>query len=123
TFTGARATLHDDMDEENGEVEKDVERAVREHGFTKVRNQALISGLAYCFSSCSMIMLNKVVLSGYNFNAGISLMFYQNLVSVVIVRLLTLFGVISTEPLTRKLVQVWFPVNIIFVGMLITGIF
>ncbi|KAH9324380.1 hypothetical protein KI387_004558, partial [Taxus chinensis] len=46
-----------------------------------------------------------------------------NLVSVVIVRLLTLFGVISTEPLTRKLVQVWFPVNIIFVGMLVTGIF
>ncbi|GLJ42521.1 hypothetical protein SUGI_0881480 [Cryptomeria japonica] len=70
-----------------------------------------------------MILLNKIVLSGYNLNAGISLMFYQNLVSVAIVRLLTVFGVISTEPLTWKLVQVWFPVNIVFVGMLVTGIF
>ncbi|KAF2312583.1 hypothetical protein GH714_035143 [Hevea brasiliensis] len=29
------------------------------------------------FSSCSMILLNKVVLSTYNFNPGISLMLYQ----------------------------------------------
>ena len=43
----------------------------------KWKNQGLISGLSYCLCSCSMILLNKVVLSGYNFNAGISLMCYQ----------------------------------------------
>lgn len=37
----------------------------------------VFSGLAYCIASCSMILLNKVVLSGYDFNGGISLMLYQ----------------------------------------------
>ena len=32
-------------------------------------------------------------------------------------------GVISTEPLTWRLVKVWLPVNVIFVGMLITSMF
>ncbi|KAI3903696.1 hypothetical protein MKW98_032350 [Papaver atlanticum] len=49
------------------------------------QNRALMSGLAYCISSCSMILINKFVLSRYDFNAGISLVLYQNLVSVVIV--------------------------------------
>eukprot|EP01018_Ginkgo_biloba_P034579 Gb_40369 [translate_table: standard] len=79
--------------------------------------------MAYCVSSCSMILLNKVVLSGYSFDAGISLMLYQNLVSVVIVCGLRSFGLISTEPLTWKLIQVWIPVNLIFVGMLVTSIY
>lgn len=115
--------ISDDIDVEHGEVEKDVERTVREHGFIKARNQALISGLAYCLSSCSMILLNKVVLSGYNLDAGVSLMFYQSLVCVAILYALTFFGIISTEPFTWKLVRVWIPVNIIFVGMLVTSNF
>lgn len=44
---------------------------------SKWRNQALMSGMAYCLCSCSMILLNKIVLSSYNFDAGISLMCYQ----------------------------------------------
>lgn len=47
----------------------------------------------------------------------------QNLVSVVIVSALSLFGVITTEPLSWKLIRVWFPVNVIFVGMLVTSMF
>ncbi|KAG6481011.1 hypothetical protein ZIOFF_057602 [Zingiber officinale] len=47
----------------------------------------------------------------------------QNLVSVVVVSILTSFGVVSTEPLTWKLIKVWLPVNIIFVGMLVTSMF
>eukprot|EP01018_Ginkgo_biloba_P012426 Gb_30486 [translate_table: standard] len=123
SFTGIRPVLNDDIDLEDSDMEKDVERTVRELGFIKVRNQALVSGLAYCLSSCSMILLNKVVLSGFNFGAGISLMFYQNFVCAAIVGILSFFRVISTEPLTWKLIQVWFPVNIIFVGMLITSIY
>uniref|UniRef100_A0A0E0KKY8 Uncharacterized protein n=1 Tax=Oryza punctata TaxID=4537 RepID=A0A0E0KKY8_ORYPU len=83
----------------------------------------LLSGISYCIASCSMILLNKVVLSSYNFNAGISLMLYQNLISVTILLVLELFGVISTEKLTWKLIKVWIPVNIIFVGMLVTGMY
>nr|GME05939.1 GDP-mannose transporter GONST1 isoform X2 [Ipomoea batatas] len=59
----------------------------------------------------------------YDFNAGISLMLYQNFVSVVLVSILNFVGIISTEPLTWKLIKVWLPVNFIFVGMLITSMF
>ncbi|KAL3676010.1 hypothetical protein R1sor_025958 [Riccia sorocarpa] len=89
----------------------------------KSRNQSLVSGVCYCLSSCSMILLNKVVLSGYNLHAGISLMFYQNLISVGVVLLLNAMGLIVTERITWKLVKVWIPVNILFVCMLVSSIF
>lgn len=68
---GNKATTGD-----NGSVNVDDEERDRLHGSAK-KSVPLISGTAYCISSCSMIMLNKIVLSSYNFNAGISLMFYQ----------------------------------------------
>lgn len=140
----------------------------------------LLSGIFYCIASCSMILLNKVVLSSYNFDAGISLMLYQviqfiwtscpypfkgncmtvvpqfylcgvsfvfqhllvcdywqlitielirrpfmiqNFVCVVILLILELFHVITTEELTWKLIKVWIPVNLIFIGMLVTGMY
>ncbi|XP_076956191.1 GDP-mannose transporter GONST2-like [Bidens hawaiensis] len=90
---------------------------------SRVRSGPLISGTAYCLSSCSMILLNKVVLSSYAFNAGISLMLYQNLISSIIVIILGLFGAVSLEKLNWKLVKVWIPVNLIFVGMLVSGMY
>ncbi|CAB4289174.1 unnamed protein product [Prunus armeniaca] len=99
------------------------DKATRGNKVVKSQNQALLAGLAYCISSCSMILVNKFVLSSYNFDAGISLMLYQNLVSVIIVSVLSFLGIISTEPLTWRLVKVWLPVNVIFVGMLITSMF
>ncbi|MCL7052280.1 hypothetical protein MKW94_027131 [Papaver nudicaule] len=111
------------VDLEVGTDDKEKDKQTRSIKLVKDQNQALLSGLAYCVSSCSMILINKYVLSSYDFNAGISLMLYQNLVSVVIVSTLSFFGLISTEPLTWKLVRVWLPVNFIFVGMLITSLF
>ncbi|GER39365.1 GDP-mannose transporter [Striga asiatica] len=113
----------DDADVENGRLEKDREKALRNKRGLILHNQALLSGLAYCLSSCGMILVNKYVLSSYDFNAGISLMLYQNFVSVVIVSTLSLLGIVTTEPLTWRLIKVWIPVNIIFVGMLVTSMF
>lgn len=165
-------------DLENGELERDKDKATRSNVAISLYNQALVSGFAYCISSCSMILVNKFVLSSYNFNAGIFLMLYQvifvlllilltkdlytgfsvffffcaqniswdfgqyyismqflkinkfiillwmqNLISVIIVSILSLLGVISTERLTWRLVRVWLPVNVIFVGMLVTSMF
>ncbi|XP_019163457.1 PREDICTED: GDP-mannose transporter GONST1 [Ipomoea nil] len=110
-----KAHSKSDDDLESGKLEKDRERSLQ--------NKALLSGLSYCISSCSMILINKYVLSSYDFNAGISLMVYQNFVSVVLVSILNFVGIISTEPLTWKLIKVWLPVNFIFVGMLITSMF
>ncbi|KAF8397320.1 hypothetical protein HHK36_016233 [Tetracentron sinense] len=114
--SGNRAAFADDINLQVDEDEK------REHGSAR-RSGSLLSGTAYCISSCSMILLNKIVLSSYGFDAGISLMFYQNFVSVVIVVALGFFGAVSTEKLTWKLIRVWIPVNIIFVGMLVTGMY
>ncbi|GFP97102.1 gdp-mannose transporter gonst1 [Phtheirospermum japonicum] len=114
---------HAEIDVETGRLEKDREKAMRSRKVLTVHNKALLSGIAYCFSSCSMILVNKYVLSSYDFNAGISLMLYQNLVSVVVVSILSFLGLITTEPLTWRLIKVWLPVNIIFVGMLVTSMF
>ncbi|KAF2535493.1 hypothetical protein F2Q68_00019888 [Brassica cretica] len=111
---------HDGVDLEDGKTRK---AGGDKPTLRKIPNQALLSGLAYCVSSCSMILVNKFVLSSYNFNAGIFLMLYQNFVSVIIVMALTVMGLITTEPLTLRLIKVWFPVNVIFVGMLITSMF
>lgn len=100
-----------------------VQEEEREHKTVKKPSGPLTSGAAYCLSSCSMILLNKVVLSTYNFNAGISLMFYQNLISTLIVVALSICGVVSVEKLSWKLIRVWLPVNIIFVGMLVSGMY
>jgi GDP-mannose transporter len=42
---------------------------------------------------------------------------------VVILLILELFRVITTEELTWKLIKVWIPVNLIFIGMLVTGMY
>ncbi|KAG5577597.1 hypothetical protein H5410_057731 [Solanum commersonii] len=118
-----KAANRNDENLENGMLERDIEKSVHSNKVVTVHNKALLSGVAYCISSCSMILVNKYVLSSYGFNAGISLMVYQNFVSVVVVSSLRVFGIITTEPLTWRLVRVWLPVNVIFVGMLITSMF
>ncbi|XP_047976731.1 GDP-mannose transporter GONST1-like isoform X1 [Salvia hispanica] len=124
----SRSTLgvkinNDEIDVENGRFEKDRERGFQSRRRPALHNQALLSGISYCLSSCGMILVNKYVLSSYDFNAGISLMLYQNFVAVVVVSGLSIFGIIKTEPLTWRLIKVWLPVNVIFVGMLVTSMF
>ncbi|KAK1397185.1 Gdp-mannose transporter gonst1 [Heracleum sosnowskyi] len=113
----------EEFDVETGKFDNEKEKLIRSPRVVQINNQALLSGLAYCLSSCSMILVNKFVLSSYDFSAGISLMLYQNLVSVLIVSMLSTLGVISTELLTWRLIKVWMPVNVIFVGMLVTSMF
>lgn len=67
----------DETDMETGMLEKEREKTIRSNKAVGIPNKALLSGLAYCVSSCSMILVNKYVLSSYDFNAGISLMLYQ----------------------------------------------
>ncbi|CDP09170.1 unnamed protein product [Coffea canephora] len=92
------------------------------HGFGR-KSGPLVAGTAYCLSSCSMILLNKIVLSSYAFSAGISLMFYQNFISSLVVVVLGLCGAVSVEKLNWKLIKVWIPVNLIFIGMLVSGMY
>lgn len=41
----------------------------------------------------------------------------------MVVIALEFFGVVSTERFSLKLIKVWVPVNLIFVGMLVTGMY
>ncbi|KAK1359122.1 hypothetical protein POM88_043596 [Heracleum sosnowskyi] len=68
-------------------------------------------------------MFQLLVLSSYAFDAGISLMLYQNLINCILVALLSLFGAVTVEKLNWKLIRVWLPVNVIFVGMLVSGMY
>ncbi|KAJ8647462.1 hypothetical protein MRB53_000485 [Persea americana] len=47
----------------------------------------------------------------------------DNFVCLMVVIALEFFGVVSTERFTLKLIKVWVPVNLIFVGMLVTGMY
>nr|GLL30940.1 GDP-mannose transporter GONST2-like isoform X1 [Ipomoea trifida] len=94
----------------------------REHGSQR-KSGPFVSGTAYCLSSCAMILMNKVVLSSYSFSAGISLMFYQNFISTAVIVILGFSGAVSLEKLNWKLIKVWIPVNLIFIGMLISGMY
>lgn len=73
----ARSFCVDDNDLEDGKASKERDSSLQLLKFPTIQNQALLSGLAYCISSCSMILVNKFVLSGYGFNAPIFLMLYQ----------------------------------------------
>lgn len=86
-----------EADLEDGKLDKDRVKTPRSNKVVKIQNQALLSGLAYCISSCSMILVNKFVLSSYDFNAGISLMLYQvTILSLILGALAILFFLCST---------------------------
>ena len=70
-----------------------------------------------------MVLLNKAALSSFEFNAPMSLLFFQCVVCVILVQLYSVFGYIKIEPMNKAIVKLWFPVNLIFVGMIFTSFF
>lgn len=70
-----------------------------------------------------MVLLNKAALSSFGFEAPMSLLFFQCLVCVSLVQLSVTFRFIRVEPFNIAIVKLWFPVNLIFVGMIFTSFF
>ena len=70
-----------------------------------------------------MVLLNKAALSSFDFNAPMSLLFFQCIVCVILVRLSASLGFIKVEPWNPAIIRLWFPVNLIFVGMIFTSFF
>lgn len=65
------------------------------------------------------VLLNKVALSQFQFHSANSLLLFQCFVCVFSVKLCEALGVVrNVEPLRWKVVRVWLPVNLIFVGMI-----
>ena len=68
-----------------------------------------------------MVLLNKAALSSFDFHCPNSLLLFQCALSVVLVQLCALSGLVKLEPWNLKIIRLWLPVNIIFVGMIATS--
>lgn len=80
-------------------------------------SQELVSGLAFCVTSASMTLLNKAALSAFHFTAPTTLLCFQCTVTLLLVVLANAMGVGKFPTLTLRLLRLWLPVNVLFVGM------
>ena len=85
----------------------------------------LVAGLCYCVASGSMVILNKHALNpkSFGWTAPNALLCFQCALAVVLVKLCEAFGLVKLQPLKPDLMRVWFPVNLIFVGMIGTSFY
>jgi hypothetical protein len=71
--------------------------------------------------SASIILLNKKVLSHYDFHAVYSLLLYHCVIAVALLRGAAALGLCELTPLTRETLRLWLPLNVVFVAMLATA--
>lgn len=86
----------------------------------------LFAGLCYCMASGSMVILNKHALNpkSFGFNSPNALLCFQCALAVTLVKACEALGLIKQlQPLKWDLVKVWFPVNLLFVGMIGTSFY
>lgn len=82
---------------------------------------SVFAGACYCLASMSMVLLNKVALSSFDFGSPNALLFYQCALCVLLVHACKLAGLVKVEPFNWQIIKIWVPVNIIFVGMIGTS--
>lgn len=80
-----------------------------------------VAGAAYCATSTGMVLVNKAALSSFGFHSPNSLLLYQCLIALFMVLAAHAVRVVNIERLNWRVVKLWLPVNIIFVGMIWTG--
>lgn len=83
----------------------------------------IISGLVYCGTSASLILLNKYALASFHFTAPNTLLLFHCSLAVALVKGCEVVGFIQVEPLRWEIVKRWLPVNVLFVGMIVTGFY
>jgi GDP-mannose transporter len=87
----------------------------------KMSTMEIIAGTAYCTTSVGMVLVNKAALSSFGFQCPNTLLLYQCVIALVMVQAAHLLKIVTVERLQWRVVKLWLPVNIIFVGMLWTG--
>ena len=80
----------------------------------------------YSFASCSMILINKAI--SYEFDESVrrklpfvGIVFYQCVVSLLLVEIFRIFGVIEQYSFDISVAKSWLPLNLLFIGMLFSG--
>lgn len=84
---------------------------------------SLVAGFFYVIASMSMVLTNKHALSSFEFRCPNALLLFQCIVAVSLVKISSLLGYCQLEPISWKIVKVWFPVNLVFVGMIWTSFY
>jgi len=70
-----------------------------------------------------MVLINKIILSTYNFSYANVLLLDQCVLSLSIVVCARTLGLITCDPIEASKVRAWIPLNIFFLVMLVTGFF
>ena len=72
-------------------------------------SQLLLSGSAYILTSSSLILLNKHALASFNWQCPNSLLCAHCILAVVLVKAAEALGLVKLEPMSLKIVKIWFP--------------
>ncbi|KAK7999406.1 hypothetical protein PG990_012006 [Apiospora arundinis] len=90
---------------------------------SKIESSPAAAILAYCFSSMSMTLVNKYVVSGNEWNLNFFYLAVQAIVGTVAILALKQLGLMANlRPLETKKVKAWFPISLLLVGMIYTSI-
>ncbi|EGY14798.1 hypothetical protein VD0002_g7748 [Verticillium dahliae] len=89
---------------------------------SKVDNSPGASILAYCFSSISMTVVNKFVVSGKFWNLNFFYLAVQAIVCVTTIQICKNVGMIRVlAPFDQEKAKKWFPISLLLVGMIYTS--
>ncbi|KAK7983307.1 hypothetical protein PG989_010709 [Apiospora arundinis] len=90
---------------------------------SKIESSPAAAILAYCFSSMSMTLVNKYVVSGNEWNLNFFYLAVQAIVGTVAILALKQLGLMANlRPLETRKVKAWFPISLLLVGMIYTSI-
>ncbi|KAL2825526.1 GDP-mannose transporter [Aspergillus pseudoustus] len=89
---------------------------------SQLENNPSAAVLAYCFSSISMTVVNKYVVSGSSWNLNFLYLAIQSIICTAAILVLKQMGFIpNLAALESGKAKKWLPVSVFFVGMIYTG--
>ncbi|KAL4915865.1 GDP-mannose transporter [Aspergillus aurantiobrunneus] len=89
---------------------------------SQLENSPAAAVLGYCFSSISMTVVNKYVVSGSSWNLNFLYLAIQSAICTAAILTLKQVGFIpSVAAVESGKARRWFPVSVFFVGMIYTG--
>ncbi|KAF4551381.1 GDP-mannose transporter [Elsinoe fawcettii] len=84
-------------------------------------NNPALPILSYCGSSILMMVTNKYVLSGLDFNLNFFLLCVQSVVCVAAITTCKTAGVITFRDFNSDEARKWFPISVLLIGMIYTS--
>lgn len=89
------------------------------HDAKRSSTTVAVAGAAYCGASVTMVLVNKLALSSFNFHCPTALLWFQCLFCVVLVWLCEGLQLVHRQRLTMDIIKMWLPVNVLFVLMIV----